>query len=86
MTNPHEFRLEPYGGFDREAAYENEVRYARGLVRRQVLGLGLAFVLKFAVGYFVYWALGWWGVAAFTLCVLAIVFMRGTHAYPGTDR
>lgn len=84
--NHHEFRLEPYGQLDREAAYENECRYARGLVRRQVCGLGLAFVLKFAIGYFVYQALGWLGVAAFTLCVVAILFMRGTHAYPGTDR
>jgi hypothetical protein len=78
----HEFRIEPWGGLDREARFDEERVYARRLARRQVLGLAGALALKLALGYFVYATLGWIGVAFFSSCVLVVVFIRGTHAYP----
>ena len=86
MTNEHEFRLEKFSGFDREAAYDEERVYARRLRARQLLGVGLAFVLKGVITYAVYALAGWWGVAVVFAIALVVVFMRGTHAYPSVER
>lgn len=84
--NHHEFRLEPYGQLDREAAYDDEVLFARRRVRRQLLGVGFAVALNVGIGYVAFQALGWVGVILFGVIVTLVLFMRGTHAYPSAER
>jgi hypothetical protein len=76
----HEFRVE--WGIDREAAFDDERRYARGLLRRQLLGVGIVLALKAALTYAAYELAGWWGVVAIVLLILVVLFVRGTHAVP----
>ena len=82
----HEFRVEPWGGIDREARYDEERVYARRLRARQLLGVGAVLVAKASFTWLTYHVFGWWGIGVLVGFIIIVLFIRGTHAYPGTDR